>query len=181
MNLWMLLLALGVFTFTSCSEDDKPENNDVVGCMEEGAENYNPNANVAGACVYARDKFLGQYLGSLTLQTLSFLNQNDVIFEITPGIASDNEVIISASGQSIPINFKGEAEGNLIKVDAEQIIPDVSVISPIASGEGIVIFVGDVAISDDGQMINGDLDISISADGISQPIQDVGTISAVKQ
>lgn len=181
MNLWMLLLALGVFTFTSCSEDDKPVNNDVVGCMEEGAENYNPNATVAGTCVYARDKFLGQYLGSLTLQTLTLLDQNDVTFEITPGITSDNEVIISASGQSIPINFKGEAEGNLIKVDAEQVIPDLSAINPIVSGEGVVKFVGDVAISDDGQMINGDLDITITGGNLPQAIQDVGTISAIKQ
>lgn len=182
-SLFALLIGFSIIgTMNSCS-DDEPDA--IRGCTEEGAENYNPNATESdGNCVYARDKFLGQYLGSLKLATFSQLDQNDVVFEITPGIASKNELIISATGQALPISFKGTASGNDINVDTEQTIPDGGSINPLLDGKKVVIsFTGTVSTSDNGNNIAGPLQIIFKTpdDDQIQDLPDMAQITGVRQ
>jgi len=63
----------------------------ITGCTDDRAENFDPSANQADAasCVFARDKFLGTYLGSLNCLIIDQFNSDTTTVMLT---AVDNDV-----------------------------------------------------------------------------------------
>ena len=87
----VLLFSLAfVFFLTSCG-DDNPE--DVSGCTDARAENYNANATTDnGSCVFPNEKFLGNYMGSFSCAGLfSVIDQDTVEFEITEAVNTEEK------------------------------------------------------------------------------------------
>ena len=179
---YLLALAVVITIFSSCGKDDPVT---VRGCTDAEADNYNADAAESdGSCVFSRDKFIGVYLGSITFETLSQLDQVGVEFTITPGIATKNEVLVSITIQNAPLTLDGEASGNDILVDYANTLPDGSVFNPALAGSPVdITFKGTVSTTDDGENIMGALDVVAMgmAGVIPVTIEDVGTLSGLKQ
>ena len=165
---------------TSCGDDEA-----VSGCTDSNAENFNPDAEESdNSCVYARDKFIGIYEGSITFQNLSALDQTDVEFSITPGIASANQLLVQLTIENAPLTLDGEASGNNIIIDYENTLPNGGVVSPILEGQAVdFTFDGTVSTMDGGDNIMGALDVSFTGEigGMPTTIDDVGTLTGTKK
>jgi len=170
------LLAICLFAcvslfITSCGDDE------VTGCTDPAGDNYNPEATVSGdctysgctdpeaenynpqatnddnSCVYARDKFIGNYVGSFECPgLLSAVNTDSIGFTIEPGLDPDlfNEVIITlkdVSGFDIPLT--ATASGNMLgDIFAELLqIPVLNITSDVTGS-------GEATLSADGQTLD---------------------------
>lgn len=156
---YALYLTFSVFMIlgvSSCGDDD------ITGCTDPNADNFNPEATVSGDCVYsgctdpdaenynaqatvednscvfARDKFIGNYLGAFTCGGIigTAVNSDSVFFSIEPALDADlkNGVIITLmdiSGFDIPLS--GTAEGNMLTgIEAELLgIPVIGITSDV--------------------------------------------------
>jgi hypothetical protein len=111
MNKFSLFIALLVFiTVTSCKKEPievrgctnpLAENYDpaatedsgncrIVGCMDQGAINFNPNANEEGECLYKKDLYIGTWSGLAEcddplLSSLFGMNELEFVIEEVPG------------------------------------------------------------------------------------------------
>lgn len=181
---YLLALAVVMTIFTSCSDDEDGGGTTVVmGCTDSEAENYNPDATESdNNCVYSRDKFIGNYEGSMIFENLGgLLNQDTLAFTITPGIASDNEVLVGVTIQSIPVFLNGQAVGDSILVDDVYNLPDGGAINPLLTGMPVdVFFAGGVGTLNEGQSVSGNLDIIFKTENLDD-IADVATLEGEKQ
>ena len=108
---FVALLSFGMtFLFSSCKKD-------IEGCMDVTAENFNADANVDnGLCVYARDKFLGTFAGSLSCQA-PLPNDEEFTISFTESLndISEVEILIQNTMNPVPVLF-GTVNGNLITI-----------------------------------------------------------------
>jgi len=106
-----------LFAF-SCAEDE------VTGCTDPDAENYNVNAVTdSGNCTYASDDLIGTYLGvsecngSLTNPGFNSSSLNFAVSKAATGGA--NDVDVSFSFESVPFVFSGVVTGDVLVLDDE--------------------------------------------------------------
>jgi len=103
----MIALLAVVFTLNSCDEPGAGGIDPISGCTDDTAENYDATATESnGNCIYARDKYLGDYLGSMLCGGLLTLISSDTItFSISEGLSPTNDdvsIFISSLGISVP-------------------------------------------------------------------------------
>ena len=179
---YLKLLTLVLFTtimVTSCGDDD------VTGCTDPAADNYNPEATVSGdctysgctdpaaenynpqatnednSCVYARDKFIGEYLGSFECPgVLAAVNSDSIVFTIENGLDPDliNQVIITLkdiSGFDVPL--LATASGNMLgDINAELLgIPVLGLTSDVTGS-------GEATLSADDQTLTAMVTLTVS-------------------
>jgi len=91
------ILCIALFSvaaiFSSCGDDDE-----VMGCTDAEAENFDALAVVDdNTCIYARDKFLGDYLSSLNCPNdavLMAISTDSLTFAISEGLdQADNSAV----------------------------------------------------------------------------------------
>ncbi len=189
-SLFLLLgLVAVVGVFTACS-DDEPDT--ISGCTDSTAENYNAEATEDdGSCVYPRDKFLGDYVGTLTCQgTLALLLNNDMltftILETVGGGASD--VTIQLTG-SVPVAFGGTVSGNDLTVNQPLMsLPlglDINQDGNVDEGDNLDMMVGGTLTYDtSNNTMAGDLlitEIKFSASGSTALPDDSCAVTGTKQ
>ncbi len=125
-NLVKLFVACCFFSLilTSCGDDA------IKGCTDPEAENYNPDADESdSSCTYARDKFIGDYLGTLDCE-LGVVQEDSTysfkILESTRDGAPKNEVEVTVNvtvdvppigPQTVPVVFPATINGNNLSVD----------------------------------------------------------------
>ncbi|MFM2393342.1 MAG: hypothetical protein RLZZ546_1324 [Bacteroidota bacterium] len=118
-SLALLFLAC-TFLLMNCKKE-------IEGCTDVDSENFNAEATVNVGCVYARDKFIGSYKGTLSCPgALNIINGETTlaIDEDIAGGKNDVTVLITTNtGLSIPI--KGTCEGDKLSIDA--VVKDVTV------------------------------------------------------
>ena len=179
---YLFALVIGLTLFSSCGKDE-PGTTTITGCTDETAENYNPDATESdNNCVYARDKFIGNYLGSMTFEFLGgLLDQDSLAFAITPGISNANEVLVGVTIQSIPVFLNGQTVGDSIFVDDVYNLPDGGAINPLLTGMPVdVFFEGGVGTINNAQTISGKLDIIFRTSALDD-IVDVATLEGERQ
>ena len=181
---YLLAIAVVATIFTSCGKDDDGGGTTTItGCTDTEAENFNVDATESdNSCVYARDQFIGNYDGSMTFQNLGgLLDQDSLAFTITPGISNANEVLVGVTIQSVPVFLDGIAVGDSILVDDVFNLPDGGAINPILTGMPVeVVFAGGVGMMNDGQTVEGQLDIVFKTESLDD-IADIATLEGVKQ
>ncbi len=153
------LIVLGTsFMITSCGDDD------IIGCTDPNAENYNAEANVSGDCTYSRDKFLGNYLGSLRCPTvLSILDNDSLEFSIVEGLDANitEDIILSITLNDFPLALAGTVSGDTLGIAhtlEDVTINDLPVVGSITAD---VIADGRGTMSTDLQTLSADLGLVI--------------------
>lgn len=156
-----LLPVFAIFLFvavfiSSCGDDE------VTGCTDSDAENYDPEATASsGDCTYARDKFLGDYLGTFECPgLLALINSDSLEFSIQEGLNSDNknEVIVSLKNIAGGLTFDLEAtaDGDVLNIEAELLGV------PIMGIPGDVQGTGTAMLDATGNVITANLTLTVS-------------------
>ncbi len=95
-NILALFILIGFLT--SCEETPNP----VLGCTDEEAENYDPNATESdNSCSYAREAFLGDFTGTITCSGL-IPDPSAFSMSISEGLTGNNDVIIEIKETPVP-------------------------------------------------------------------------------
>lgn len=188
----MVVLFAGMFMVTaSCGEEEPMGQEQVRGCTDPAADNYNPNANVNdgscvfsgctdsraenydanasnddGSCVFPNEKFIGTYIGSFECAGLfSVINQDTVEFEITEPVDPEekSKVTISFVVTGIPISLEADVDGN------DLMFEDITLANIPFEIAGVMVeaditFSGGAVI--DGDVITATLNVSALAAGL---------------
>ncbi len=149
-----LLLCAGLMLFSSSCQQD------VEGCMDSTAENFNPDANVDdGNCVYARDKFIGTFMGTLACQAPL---PNDESFTITfaEGLSDNSEVEISFENTETPLPvLTGTVDGNKITIAETE--TSIALDPSMPDVKTDLVYSGEAIIDDSGENLSGELRVEI--------------------
>ena len=153
--LTLIALITLTMTFTSCEEDP------IVGCTDPDAENFDATAVESdGSCVFTRDKFLGDYLGTLACPgPLAPISSDMFPFTISESVTGGvDEVGVLLSNLGVTIN--GTVSGNTISLNS--VVPGY----PFdANGDGTPDLMADLEVTgsatldDAGTNMSGQLDI----------------------
>jgi len=150
------ILAAFIFAFQSCGDDD------ITGCTDPDAENFNADANVSGDCVYARDKFLGTYIGVFTCPgDLAGLSNDSISFSIIEGLDPDvtSDIILELIVDGFPLAIAGTVDGDVLILMQE--LNGVPVPTPLGEFPGDVTAVGMATVTDDDQSLTATLDLDV--------------------
>lgn len=176
---FLSLFVLALSCMTSCGEDD------VEGCMDPTADNFNPEATISdgsctysgctdedavnydpqatdddGSCVYARDKFIGDYEGSFICPgILALISADTVAFTIAPGLDASlkNEVIVTLFNVGgLTIDLTATAVGDELMIDAELLGV------PIQGVTGNVTGTGSAVLDASGDILTANIQLTVS-------------------
>lgn len=182
-NLFSNVLAIGLVfalavSFTSCSK--------TKGCTDPKAETYNADADESdpSLCVYPREKFIGNYKGSLICPgALSGTINNPVydysISEKAGGAIEEVSVDITVFGA--PFKLAGTIDKNVLTIN--QTIPNLPFTVP-GVGQTTVNMVakGSATLAADNKTLDGTVDISIALAANNAPVAaDKCPIKGIKQ
>jgi len=151
----LCFLALCTICFNACGDDD------VEGCTDAAADNYNPEATVSdGSCVYARDKFIGSYFGGFTCPgLLAIISSDSIFFSVAEGLDADkkNEVIVTLNNVGgLTLDLTATAEGDQLLIEAELLGV------PISGVTGNVVGSGTAVLDSTGDEITATLELTVS-------------------
>lgn len=144
----LFLLLFTAVSFYTCGEDP------IEGCTNIEAENYNPDAEENdNSCIFARDKFLGEFSGTL-LCGAPLPPMADFTMVVSEGLSGNNDVQIEFKDTDNPLPIlNGMAEGNLITVDEASYQVALNPDAPEVTTE--VLMKGIAELSEDGNTITG--------------------------
>jgi len=149
--LFMSMLGLALVTsLDSCQ--------DVEGCTDIEAENYNPEADVTdGSCVYARDKFIGTFVGTLSCQA-PLPNDEAFTVVIAEGLSNNSEVTVSFQNLTTPLpELTARVDGDQLIIDPESV--DIALDPNMPDVTTMLTYSGEVTIDATEQNLSGELRI----------------------
>jgi len=154
-----------------------------TGCTDPDAENFDANANVSGDCIYARDKFLGTYLGVFTCPgDLSGLSNDSIPFSIIEGLDAEikSDIILELIVDGFPLAIAGTVEGDVLTLMQE--LTGVPVPTPFGEFPGDVSAVGMAMMSNGDQTLTAtlDLDVILQTPAGNLPVADMCGIEGDK-
>ena len=139
---------------------DDAESGSAVGCMDPDAENYDPQATESGDCIYARDKFIAEYLGSFQCPgLLGFISSDSLSFTIQEGLGdSKDEVIVSLINIAGGLTFDlpATADGDQLNIEAELLGIPVDGFTGDVNGSGTA------TLSSNGEELTADITMTVS-------------------
>ena len=166
--------------FTSCGEDD------VEGCTDPAAENYNAEATVDdGTCTFASEKFLGNYTGTLGCAgILAAISTDSLAFSIanSPSGVTNELLVVLESGAAAGVGIVATASGNTLTVD-NYMLDDLP-LDLTGDGNGnMTDLTIDGSLTISGNTLDGSLTLSITdanVPGLPYPLVDTCPISGTK-
>ncbi len=195
--LFFSLICTSILLFQACGDDDvvgctdpAADNYDAnanvsgdcnyTGCTDPNAENYNAQANIEGDCVYARDKFLGNYLGSLTCPGgLSFISDDTLEFSIAEFIDPDSThlIILSLTVEGNTLDLAGSVDGDELSI--MHMLSGVLIPTPLGDVAADITATGLAMMTNDNTSLEGTL--GLLADAGLLTLEDNCSIIGVKQ
>lgn len=176
-NVMLLFLGLALFATQSC----KKEEAEIKGCRDKDAENYNASANVDGDCVYARDKFIGTYNGTLScpgsLALISGQTNFNIDENITGGKNDVNVLITTTTGLVVPVT--GTCSGNKLSIDA--LLKDLKINMFGTDVRVDITAKGEVTLNETTKVMSGNLTLNTKGIEIPLDLTDNCPINATKQ
>lgn len=165
MKLSMLLLVMLAMIW-ACGGDDEPD--EIRGCTDPIADNYNPSATADdGSCIAPNVKFIGNYTGSFACTApFDVINEDVVEFEISGPVDANEKtkVTISFVVTGLPISLEADVDGNDLvfsDITLENIPFDVPGVGEVSA---TLTFSGGASLS--GNMITADLDVTAQLPGL---------------
>jgi len=127
----MLLVSCGDDEVLGCTNQNSDNFNSLAteddgscvisGCTDPAAENFNANANRAddGSCAFARDKFIGNFTGSVNCALTDQFNSDSatVTFEPNPDDITKIIITIETNDATIPIDATVDGDGLILAAD----------------------------------------------------------------
>jgi len=126
----------------------------ITGCTDTEAENYEAAANQSGDCIFARDKFIGTYFGSLACdqELLQEFDSDSLTFTLIEGMgdgknsvtldlmdfAIDSPIDATAEGDELVINNKGVGPFSVGALPGIEFFVDVSGTATLDNNEQII-------------------------------------------
>lgn len=176
-NYFLFIFCFSLLTALGC----KKEEAEITGCRDKDAENYNASANVDGDCVYARDKFIGTYKGTLTCPGGLSLISGQTDFNIDENLSGGkNDVtvlITTTTGLVVPVT--GTCSGNKLSIDA--LLKDLTITLVGSPVRVDITAKGEVTYTESTKTLSGSLNLITK--GVELPIElsDTCPINAIKQ
>ena len=146
-SLFIPILALSLVFTVGCGDDE------VDGCTDSQATNYNPDATNNTGCVYARDKFIGNYVGSNICANLTVFSSADLTFDIAAVDLENVENVVITLNLAFPISLGGAVNGNSLTINADNLGP-----FPIPEFGGLPLFIcaeGTATFNESTQTLSG--------------------------
>lgn len=179
------LFACSMLFVVSCGDDD------IEGCTDPEAENFNPDATIeSNACVYPRDKFLGNYVGVFDCpsQQLEFISTDSLVFTISEALDADDKsgviLELTLGGFPVPISLEGSVAGDILSISStleDVTIPNIPVLGTImADVEGE----GSATIDDASGTLAGNVMVTVTSPALvflGGSLTDDCTITGMKQ
>lgn len=128
--------------------------------MDPEAENFNPDATLEDAsCVYARDKFIGSFIGSLSCPA-PLPNSEGFVMVFSEGLNDVSQVEISFQNAAVPIPILvGTVEGNVVTID--EIETSIALDPNIPDIKTTLTFSGEGTIDSSGNGLTGSITVTI--------------------
>ena len=154
----------------------------ISGCTDPMAENFDASANQADAasCVYARDKFIGEYLGSLNCLIIDQFNSDTTTVLLTAVDDDITKISITLTAEDFMLPLDAVVDGNEIIMTAT----DFPVTVPILGIQT------DVLVDIDGSATLNDAETELTGSFVAQVkiaetgadlLNDSCTLTAIKQ
>lgn len=166
-NLLVLAIVFSLsFTFNSCSKSK--------GCTDPLAETYDPNAEESdpNACVYPREKFIGNYSGSLICPGAlnGIINSPVYDFSISEKAGGTvEEVSVDVSIIGAPFKLAGKIDKSTLTID--QTISNLPfTVPPIGATMVNLIAKGTATLANDNKTLDGTIDITIVLSANNAPV-----------
>ena len=184
LKFFCLILFVGMLSLQSCGDDEEPVEMDVMGCTDANAENYNANANVDdGSCVYARDKFLGDYICEFVCPgPLAFVSSDTLSITIAPSIDETklDEIIFSLEVSGVQVGLLGTVTGDSLFINDE--LTDVIIPHPTFGPlMADIIGTGSAVMADNNTRLVGNVGLVAQTALIPIPLTDNCTVEGDKQ
>ena len=168
-NLCLLcFITIGLLWSVGCSDP-------VKGCTDPESETYDPNAeeNNSSDCIYARDKFVGEYDAELECDNaLALLINGMTSISIVESSTGTNYVDITLLTDPI-LRLEATVTGNTLNIDNE--IPNVS----IGGSFFDVAATGDLTIDENAINLSGILNVTLT--GPAGTSEDSCMVTATKK
>jgi hypothetical protein len=131
------------------------------GCTDKEAENYDPKANVPSDCIFSRDKFLGDFDGTLACPGDLTLLNGMTSLSIKKNLSGKNDVDIilnTTSGVVIPV--KGVCKNDDLSLDTELKQVTITVAGTAITAD--ISVKGSVKIDKDRKIVKGPMTIGVT-------------------
>lgn len=194
----MLCLMLTI-AISSCGEDEVPGCTDSAadnfnslattndgscvyrGCTNELAENYDPAATIAdnNSCVFPRDKFLGEYVGSLNCLIIDQFNSmtTNVLFESVDDDVTKISITLTSEDFMLPLD--ATVDGDEITMAATDFPLVVAILG--VDTEVLIDIDGTATLDESGETLNGTLTANVVLEETgSELINDTCSLMATK-
>lgn len=129
----------------------------ITGCTNELAENYNPAATNTdiGACIFPRDKFLGEYVGSLNCLIIDQFNSMTTNVLLEPVSDDLTKITITLTSEDFTLPLDATVDGDEMTMMATEFPLTVAV---LGNDTDVLIDIdGTATLNDSGQELSGSL------------------------
>lgn len=127
----------------------------ITGCTNVMAENFEPSANNSDedSCIFPRDKFLGEYVGSVNCLIIDQFNSETTNVLLEPVDDDLSKISITLTAENFTLPLDAVVDGDMISLSATEFPLAVDIQG--VSTDVLIDIEGTATINDDGSVLSG--------------------------